>query len=115
MLIYIDLITLGATIATRTSSQSLLLTVIMASAKFKANVITHDEREGGLRSLLNFGHTIGHAIEAVLSPELLHGECVSIGIIKEAEISRNRGILNQVAVSRFYKIMGYQSHWMKRR
>jgi pentafunctional AROM polypeptide len=95
----------GATLETRTPSQSLLLSVIMASAKFKAYVVTHDEREGGLRGLLNFGHTIGHAIEAILSPELLHGECVSIGMIKEAEIARNLGYLNQVAVSRLYKVL----------
>ncbi|GBC05867.1 hypothetical protein RclHR1_06490002 [Rhizophagus clarus] len=95
----------GATLATRTPSQSLLLSVIMASAKFKADVVTHDERESGLRGLLNFGHTIGHAIEAILSPELLHGECVSIGMMKEAEIARNLGYLNQVAVSRLCKVL----------
>ncbi|CAG8605737.1 10518_t:CDS:2, partial [Diversispora eburnea] len=90
----------GAKIETRTSGQSLLLSVIVGSAKFKAHVVTHDERESGLRSLLNFGHTIGHAIEAILSPELLHGECVSIGMIKEAELARYMGHLNQVAVGR---------------
>ncbi|CAI2167751.1 3888_t:CDS:2 [Funneliformis geosporum] len=95
----------GATLATRTPSQSLLLSVIMASAQFKAYVVTHDERESGLRGLLNFGHSIGHAIEAILSPELLHGECVSIGMIKEAEIARNLGYLNQVAVGRLYRVL----------
>ncbi|CAB4490796.1 unnamed protein product [Rhizophagus irregularis] len=95
----------GAILATRTPSQSLLLSVIMTSAKFKADVVTHDERESGLRGLLNFGHTIGHAIEAILSPELLHGECVSIGMIKEAEIARHLGHLNQVSVSRLYKVL----------
>ncbi|RIA91003.1 Shikimate dehydrogenase [Glomus cerebriforme] len=95
----------GAKLETRTPSQSLLLSVIMASAQFKAYVVTHDEREGGLRGLLNFGHTIGHAIEAIMYPELLHGECVSIGMIKEAEIARHLGYLNQVAISRLYKIL----------
>src|SRR5581483_1178517 len=77
----------------------------MASAKFKADVVTHDERESGLRGLLNFGQTIGHAVEAIMYPELLHGECVSIGMIKEAEIARNLGHLNQVSVSRLYKVL----------
>ncbi|GBB98839.1 hypothetical protein RclHR1_33390001, partial [Rhizophagus clarus] len=95
----------GATLATRTPSQSLLLSAIMEAAKFKADIVTHDERDSGLRSLLNFGHTIGHAIEAILSPELLHGECISIGMIKEAEIARHLGHLNQVPVSRLYRVL----------
>jgi pentafunctional AROM polypeptide len=77
----------------------------MESVRFKAHVVTHDERDSGLRGLLNFGHTIGHAIEAILHPELLHGECVSIGMVKEAEIARYLGYLNQVGVSRLYKVL----------
>ncbi|KAI9274239.1 EPSP synthase-domain-containing protein [Sporodiniella umbellata] len=90
----------GATLDTRTDSQALLLDVILASARFKAYVVTNDEREGGLRGLLNFGHSIGHGIEAIVSPMMLHGECVSIGCMKEAELARNLGHLNQVAVGR---------------
>jgi pentafunctional AROM polypeptide len=78
----------------------MLMDVILASVKFKAYVVTSDEREGGLRGLLNFGHSIGHGIEAIVSPLMLHGECVSIGCIKEAELARNLGHLNQVAVGR---------------
>ncbi|KAG9286466.1 hypothetical protein G9A89_014632 [Geosiphon pyriformis] len=95
----------GATISTRASSQELLLSVVLASVKFKAYVVTNDEREGGLRELLNFGHTIGHAIEAILSPEMLHGECISIGMLKEAEIARNLGYLNQVGVGRLSRCL----------
>ncbi|RHZ89728.1 hypothetical protein Glove_11g33 [Diversispora epigaea] len=95
----------GTKIETRTSGQSLLLSVIVGSAKFKAHVVTHDERESGLRSLLNFGHTIGHAIEAILSPELLHGECISVGMIKEVELARSMGHLNQVAVGRLLRCL----------
>ncbi|CAG8573350.1 540_t:CDS:2 [Ambispora leptoticha] len=91
--------------AIREASQSMLLSVILASAQFKANIVTNDEREGGLRGLLNFGHTIGHAIEAILTPEMLHGECVSIGIVKEVEIARNLGYLNQVAVGRLMRCL----------
>jgi pentafunctional AROM polypeptide len=96
---------LGAILATRTPSQSLLLSVIMEATKFKAGIVTDDERDSGIRSLLNFGHTIGHAVEAILFPELLHGECISIGMIKEAEIARHHGHLNQVSVSRLYKVL----------
>ncbi|KAI9483923.1 MAG: EPSP synthase-domain-containing protein [Benjaminiella poitrasii] len=90
----------GATLDTRTEAQSLLMDVILASVRFKAYVVSNDEREGGLRGLLNFGHSIGHGIEALVSPLMLHGECVSIGCIKEAELARNLGHLNQVAVGR---------------
>lgn len=62
-----------------------------------------DEREGGLRNLLNFGHSIGHAMEAILTPQILHGECVAIGMVKEAELSRYLGILAPGAVARLTK------------
>ena len=67
--------------------------------------MTSDEKEAGLRNLLNFGHTIGHAIEAILTPQALHGECVSIGMIKEAELSRYLGILSPVSVARLSKCL----------
>ena len=60
--------------------KEVLKRVVLASVKFKSHVVTVDEREGGLRNLLNFGHSIGHAIEAFLTPQILHGECVAIGI-----------------------------------
>ncbi|CAO3574658.1 unnamed protein product [Mortierella alpina] len=90
----------GATLETRTPAQQLLLQVVMASVAVKSYVVTHDERETGMRGLLNFGHSIGHAIEGLVTPKLLHGECVAIGMIKEAEIARHCGYLSQVAVGR---------------
>ncbi|KAG0372394.1 3-dehydroquinate dehydratase (3-dehydroquinase) [Mortierella sp. AD032] len=68
----------GATLETRTTAQQLLLQVVMASVAVKSYVVTHDERETGMRGLLNFGHSIGHAIEGLVTPKLLHGECVAI-------------------------------------
>ncbi|KAI8924242.1 EPSP synthase-domain-containing protein [Entophlyctis helioformis] len=59
----------------------------------------------GLRGLLNFGHSVGHAIEAILFPALLHGECVAIGMIKEAEISRHLGHLSNVSVGRLLRCL----------
>ncbi|KAG8850054.1 3-dehydroquinate dehydratase (3-dehydroquinase) [Tulasnella sp. 330] len=95
----------GQTTSTRTTAQELLLSVIVGSISVKAFIVTKDERETGLRNLVNFGHTIGHAIEAVLTPTILHGECVSIGMILEAEVSRKLGILNQVAVGRLTRCL----------
>jgi pentafunctional AROM polypeptide len=76
---------------------------ILASARHKAYVVSADEREGGLRNLLNWGHSIGHAIEAILTPQILHGECVAIGMVKEAELARHLGVLKGVAVARIVK------------
>ncbi|EDK47592.1 pentafunctional AROM polypeptide [Lodderomyces elongisporus NRRL YB-4239] len=82
-----------------------LIKTVLGSVRVKAFVVSADEKEGGLRNLLNFGHTIGHAIEAILTPEALHGECVSIGMIKEAELSRYLGILPPSAVARLSKCL----------
>ncbi|KAF5366551.1 hypothetical protein D9758_008997 [Tetrapyrgos nigripes] len=95
----------GRTRKTRSASQELLLSVIVGSITVKSQIVTLDPLETGLRNLVNFGHTIGHAIEALLTPIILHGECVSIGMILEAEISRHMGILNQVGVGRLTRCL----------
>ncbi len=58
--------------------------VIYRSLAAKAKVVQADEREGGLRKILNFGHTLGHAVETVSGYTLLHGECVALGMIPMA-------------------------------
>ncbi|KAJ3416680.1 3-dehydroquinate dehydratase (3-dehydroquinase) [Chytridiales sp. JEL 0842] len=83
----------------------LLVKVILGSVNVKAHVVTVDEKETGLRGLLNFGHSIGHAVEAILSPELLHGECVSIGMAREVEIARHLGYVNDVDVGRLIRCL----------
>ncbi|KAK5126142.1 hypothetical protein LTR85_011497 [Meristemomyces frigidus] len=77
--------------------------IVLGSARVKAEVVSADEREGGLRNLLNFGHSIGHAYEAILTPEILHGEAVAMGMVKEAELARYLGILDPGAVARLTK------------
>jgi pentafunctional AROM polypeptide len=81
----------------------ILKRIVIGSARIKAEVVSADEREGGLRNILNFGHSIGHAIEAILTPQILHGECVAIGMVKEAELARHLGILAPGAVARLSK------------
>jgi pentafunctional AROM polypeptide len=95
----------GRTLTTRSPSQALLLSVIVGSISVKAHIVTVDERETGLRNLVNFGHTIGHAIEAVLTPTILHGECVAVGMLLEAEIARQMGVLSQVSVGRIARCL----------
>jgi pentafunctional AROM polypeptide len=85
--------------------QEVFKSLILGSVRAKAHVVSADEREGGLRNLLNFGHSIGHAIEAILFPQMLHGECVSIGMAREAELARHLGVLKPGAVARLTKCL----------
>lgn len=86
-----------------------LVQTVLESIKVKAEVVSADEKESSLRNLLNFGHTIGHAIEAIVTPQALHGECVAVGMVLEAELARYWGILSPVAVARLTKgIAAYQ-------
>ena len=68
--------------------------VIAASIRMKADVVSRDERESGLRMILNLGHTVGHAIEqATAYKQLLHGEAVAWGMIAALYIARMRGTI----------------------
>jgi 3-dehydroquinate synthetase len=66
--------------------------LISQSVRIKASVVGHDERETGLRKVLNFGHTIGHAIESVSNYALLHGEAVAIGMALESALAERIGV-----------------------
>jgi len=103
----------GHTKVTCSVVQELLLSIIVGSISVKVHIVTNDERETtGLHNLVNFGHTIGHAIEAVLTPSILHGECISVGMIIEGEVSRQLGHLRQVGVSRLtHCLMHSNSSW----
>src|SRR5262249_36009970 len=69
-----------------------LLKIITASIRVKAAVVSADEKESGLRRILNFEHTIGHALEAATGyTHLLHGEAVAWGMIAAAAIARDAG------------------------
>jgi len=73
------------------SATSGLEDLIRTSVAIKSSVVSRDEHEAGLRKVLNFGHTIGHAIEAACNYDLLHGECVAIGMVIEARIAERIG------------------------
>jgi 3-dehydroquinate synthase len=66
--------------------------VIVRSIEIKSEIVRHDELERGLRKVLNFGHTIGHALEASSGYELAHGEAVAIGMALESLIAERAGI-----------------------
>jgi len=77
-----------------------LETIVYRSARIKAEVVAKDERDFDLRNILNYGHTIGHAIESVSDFKVRHGEAVAIGMIAAAKISSRMGCLNTNAVNR---------------
>lgn len=65
--------------------------------RVKANVVSQDEKESGLRAILNLGHTIGHALEATANyNELLHGEAISIGMVGSARLAAKLGYSEQI-------------------
>ncbi len=69
-----------------------LMTAIARSCRCKAAIVGEDEREGGVRALLNFGHTFGHAIETAQNyTDWLHGEAVAAGMVIASELSRRLG------------------------
>jgi shikimate kinase / 3-dehydroquinate synthase len=74
---------------------------IARSCEIKADVVARDEREGGLRAVLNFGHTFGHAIEAGMGyGAWLHGEAVGCGMVMAADLSHRLGLIDAAAVAR---------------
>ncbi|HVT03284.1 MAG TPA: 3-dehydroquinate synthase [Thermoanaerobaculia bacterium] len=77
--------------------EALLLEIVRRSVDLKANIVSSDVREGGARRLLNYGHTIGHGVEAALDyAGLTHGEAVGWGMLAANAIAVRRGLLSQV-------------------
>jgi len=73
----------------------LLIETIATSCAIKGKVVEADEREEDYRAVLNFGHTVGHALEAVTGyTEYLHGEAVGVGMVKAAALSRQQGFMD---------------------
>jgi 3-dehydroquinate synthase len=72
--------------------QRALTRLIRRSVEIKAEVVSADEREGGLRSILNAGHTVAHALELVSEYHLPHGEAVALGLVVECELAARLGL-----------------------
>ncbi len=80
--------------------------VVTVSCKCKAAVVKEDETEKGARAILNFGHTVGHAIEALTGYKTYrHGEAVSIGMAAAAEMAVNMGMLNRSEAIRINRLL----------
>lgn len=79
---------------------------IRRSCEIKAQVVGADEREAGLRAILNFGHTFGHAIEAGLGyGEWLHGEAVGCGMVMAADLSARLGLIDAATAQRLTRLI----------
>ncbi|HRX87589.1 MAG TPA: 3-dehydroquinate synthase [Phycisphaerae bacterium] len=79
--------------------------LIERNLRIKVGVVETDEHEQGRRALLNFGHTIGHAIEALCGYELRHGEAVALGMVAAADLSRSKGMLGDADVARIRAVL----------
>lgn len=79
--------------------------IIFQSCKIKQAVVEEDPYETGKRALLNFGHTIGHAVEKSMDFTLLHGECVAVGIAAAASISQKRGQITPEELAEIIKTL----------
>jgi 3-dehydroquinate synthase len=82
-----------------------LTQAIFESCRIKKEIVEHDEKETGKRRLLNFGHTVGHALETLSYYSLSHGEAVAIGILVESYLSLQLNILKQQSFDRIRNIL----------
>ena len=82
-----------------------LLKMCKKNCAIKAEVVSRDEKENGLRAILNFGHTIGHAIESYYNFLLTHGECVGLGICAISEIACKRELISKEDRNRIIDIL----------
>jgi len=85
-----------------------IMHIIKRSCEIKADIVSKDEREAGLRAVLNYGHTIGHAIETATGyTRYLHGEGVAIGMYLEARLSQLLGLVDQDHVLRIKALLDF--------
>lgn len=84
---------------------TILEEVIATSCQIKKQIIEQDEKDYGIRQLLNFGHTIGHALEQASHYQLSHGEAVALGMIAESYISMRLGFLPESSFTRIKAIL----------
>jgi 3-dehydroquinate synthase len=80
--------------------------IVRRCVAVKARIVTEDEREGGLRATLNFGHTFGHALETEAAGALLHGEAVSLGLVAAVHLSVACGRSEEADLERMVALLG---------
>jgi 5-deoxy-5-amino-3-dehydroquinate synthase len=78
---------------------------IARSVEIKARIVESDERESGMRALLNYGHTLGHALETLTDYSVAHGEAVALGLLYAAHLARLTGRIDESRVSDHYAVV----------
>ncbi len=78
---------------------------VAACVRIKADVVSGDEREGGRRAILNYGHTLGHALEIEGRHDLRHGEAVGIGLVYAAELAHRLGRIDEARVAEHRRVV----------
>ena len=78
---------------------------VAACVRIKADVVAEDEREGGRRAVLNYGHTLAHALEIEGGFDLMHGEAVAIGVIYAGEVAQRLGRIDRDAVAEHRRVV----------
>lgn len=79
---------------------------IARCVQIKAEVVASDEREGGRRALLNYGHTLAHALEIATDHSMAHGEAVAVGLVYAARLARHLGRIDDARVQRHLDVVG---------
>ncbi len=79
--------------------------IIYHSCRIKKEVVEKDPLEEGFRAILNYGHTIGHAVEKLMKYSLLHGECVALGMLSAGRIAVSRGLMSEKELEEMKKIL----------
>jgi 3-dehydroquinate synthase len=104
---YLRLVASGASemLSASGSTSDRMLSLIVRSMEIKADIVSRDEREEGLRKTLNFGHTIGHAVELVSGYSLLHGEAVAIGMALESRLAERIGVAQTGTAATITKVL----------
>jgi len=87
---------------------------IARCVEIKAEIVASDEREGGRRALLNYGHTLAHALETATGHELAHGEAVAIGLIYAAELAEELGRIDSARVAEHRAVVAAEYDLMTR-
>ena len=80
---------------------------IKRSCEIKASIVSQDEKEKGIRRILNYGHTIGHAIESALNYRISHGKAIAIGMAFAAKLSSKKGFLHEGSAIRQNNLLEY--------
>ena len=91
--------------AIRAGDTPAILEVVARSVELKSSVVKTDAREAGRRKTLNFGHTIGHAIEQATGYTLLHGEAVAIGMVLEARLAERIGVAERDTARKIERVL----------